>query len=71
MAAASSSSPSPLSAAGFGRESVSDSAYSRFLRLAVGRRPPLPRGRFEALVSDMASIARGEESEDALLGYEM
>ena len=43
----------------------------RFLALAVGRQPALPRGRFEALVADMAAIGRGEESGDALLGYEM
>ena len=43
----------------------------KFLTLSVSRQPPLPRGRYEALVSDMAAWSRGEESGDALLGYEM
>ena len=42
----------------------------RFLAIAL-RQPCLPRGRFDALMTDMAGIANGEETTDALLGYEM
>lgn len=43
----------------------------RRLLAAALRSPRLPRGRFDALVSDAAAIARGEESTDSLLAYEM
>jgi hypothetical protein len=49
---------------------VSPETAQRFLSVAL-RQPLLPRGRFDALVTDMAGIARSEESADALLGYEM
>lgn len=49
---------------------VSPATAQRFLSAAL-RQPLLPRGRFDALVTDMAGIARSEESADALLGYEM
>ena len=42
----------------------------RFLAIAL-KQPPLGRGRFDALVSDVAGIAAGEETLDALLAYEM
>ncbi|KAF8069517.1 IPO13 [Scenedesmus sp. PABB004] len=35
------------------------------------RSPPLPRGRFDALVMDWGAIARGEGTSDALLAYEL
>ncbi|MEW5296974.1 MAG: hypothetical protein WDW36_000215 [Sanguina aurantia] len=35
------------------------------------RRPPLNRGRFDALVSDFHGITTGEASADALVAYEM
>jgi hypothetical protein len=38
---------------------------------AALRRPPLPRGRFDALVMDFAAIPRGEGTGDALLAYEL
>ncbi|GBF98210.1 hypothetical protein Rsub_10710 [Raphidocelis subcapitata] len=38
---------------------------------AALRRPPLPRGRFDALVADFAAIPRGEGTGDALLAYEL
>ncbi len=41
-----------------------------FARLAL-RQPPLPRGRFDALVSDFGAIARGEGLSDALLAHEL
>lgn len=41
-----------------------------FAKLAL-RRPPLPRGRFDALLMDFAAIPRGECTSDALLAYEL
>jgi len=41
-----------------------------FARLLL-REPPLPRGRFDALVCDFAAIPRGEGTSDALLAYEL
>lgn len=38
---------------------------------AALRRPPLPRGRFDALVMDFAAIPRGEGTGDVLLAYEL
>ncbi len=38
---------------------------------AALRRPPLARGRFDALVMDFAAIPRGEGTGDALLAYEL
>jgi hypothetical protein len=35
------------------------------------RRPPLPRGRFDALVGDLSAVLRGEAEADVLLAYEM
>lgn len=43
----------------------------RFMALAAGRTPPLPRGRFDALVTDFAGISRAEASRDTLVAYEM
>eukprot|EP00798_Chlamydomonas_sp_ICE-L_P007351 gene7351-474_t len=37
----------------------------------VLKRPMFPRGRFDALLSDVASIARGEATGDVLLAFEM
>jgi hypothetical protein len=41
-----------------------------YARLAL-RQPPLPRGRFDALLMDFAAIPRGEGTSDALLAYEL
>lgn len=41
-----------------------------FAKLAL-KQPPLPRGRFDALVMDFAAIPRGEATSDALLAYEL
>eukprot|EP00879_Flechtneria_rotunda_P013989 GHRR01014615.1.p1 GENE.GHRR01014615.1~~GHRR01014615.1.p1 ORF type:complete len:901 (+),score=383.80 GHRR01014615.1:2232-4934(+) len=41
-----------------------------FAKLAL-RQPPLPRGRFDAMLMDFAAIARGEGTSDALLAYEL
>lgn len=41
-----------------------------FAKVAL-RRPPLARGRFDALVMDFAAIPRGEGTGDALLAYEL
>jgi hypothetical protein len=41
-----------------------------FLSIAT-RKPPLSVPRFAALVNDFASIARNENTADALLAYEM
>jgi hypothetical protein len=41
-----------------------------FARLAL-RQPPLPRGRFDALVLDFGAIPRGEGTGDALLAHEL
>jgi hypothetical protein len=35
------------------------------------RRPPLPRGRFDALVADLSAVLRGEAGVDVILAYEM
>ncbi|GAX80410.1 hypothetical protein CEUSTIGMA_g7849.t1 [Chlamydomonas eustigma] len=54
-----------------GQDRLGSEGRVRFMKLAVSRSPPLPRGRFEAMVCDVAAIARGEETNDALLGYEL
>ena len=41
-----------------------------FLHLVL-KANPLPPPRFAALVTDFASIARGEASSDVLLGYQL
>lgn len=41
-----------------------------FAKLAL-KQPPLPRGRFDALLMDFAAIPRGEGTSDALLAYEL
>ena len=54
-----------------GSDRIGPQGRGRFLALSVARQPPLSRGRYEALVSDMAAWSRGEEGEGALLAYEM
>ncbi len=41
-----------------------------FCRLAM-QTPPLSPNRFSALVQDFGSLARGEETSDVLLAYEL
>ena len=43
-------------------------ASKMFLDLML-KRPPLARGRFDALVSDFAGICRGESTQDVLIAY--
>jgi len=38
---------------------------------ALVRVPPLPRGRFDALVGDLSAVLRGEAVSDVVLAYEM
>ena len=54
-----------------GSDRIGPRGRARFLALSVARQPPLSRGRFEALVADMAAWNRGDEGEEALLAYEM
>jgi len=49
---------------------LQDGDTAAFAKAAL-RRPPLPRGRFDALVMDFAAIPRGEGTGDALLAYEL
>eukprot|EP00983_Pelagomonas_calceolata_P003680 120565-Pelagomonas_calceolata.AAC.7 len=38
---------------------------------ALVRAPPLPRGRFDALVGDLSAVLRGEAAADVVMAYEM
>ena len=59
-----------LVAPGGGGAALQEADAAAFARAAL-RQPPLPRGRFDALVMDFAAIPRGEGTGDALLAYEM
>ncbi len=37
----------------------------------LARAPPLPRGRFDALIGDLSAVIRGEAQSDVLMAYEM
>jgi hypothetical protein len=37
----------------------------------MARVEPLPRGRFDVLVSDLSAVLRGEAQQDVLMAYEM
>lgn len=50
---------------------IGPEGWRQFINLSVARRPALPRGRYEALVLDMAAWSRGDEGREALLAYEM
>lgn len=43
---------------------------SQFYKIAA-KRPPLPMPRFNAAALDFANIARGEDTGDVLLAYEL
>ena len=43
---------------------------SQFYNIAA-KRPPLPAARFNAAALDFANVARGEDTGDVLLAYEL